>query len=703
MECSTSTILDQRFSRTPLARALVLSLGMGFAGNAMSATYAVSSLADDGSVGTLRWAIEQANATPEDDVVDLSTMSGSITLELGPLYLNVGPDPTYGGGNLTIDGPGATVLTVAGGANHVGSVFYVSGYGAAQIDGLTIAGGDGGTGGGIANWGADLTVQNSVITGNDAVWGGGVFSTSYAGYSGYSGYAGYAGTGSVTLQRCIVTENAAGSLYNGGGGGVFVDGMPLIIADSVIARNTAYFTDGGGVVVARAFGDITATISASEITGNTANGDGGGVFVTSRLFGDAGQATLEVTDSTISGNTAGGNGGGLSATAPFYTPYYTPYYIGLRTSRSERTCDVNITGDGRSQWLNKACGGGIEASKDLVRAPVAGGTTTVIVTNSTISGNTAGGWGGGAHAFAQYGGTTSLEISNSTVSGNDARGGGGVGVWGHYGAGTAGATISNSTITGNAAYYKSGGGLYIWYGSATADHSIIAGNTASSYGPDVFNYYGSLSLAYTLVGDSSSPGDGFTEGAGNVLDSEPLLGPLQDNGGPTLTHLPAADSPVVDAGDPAATGLPATDQRGTGYPRVENGVVDLGAVETPPPPTIGLVTPGNGSLTVSFTPNDAGTNEYTATCTPDGGGTPVSNTGSGSPITVSGLANEVNYSCTVAVAGYTGVSDSASAAGTPRAPAEPQPIPTLGLLGQWLISLLLGGLGFAGLRRRREE
>ncbi len=70
----------------------------------------------------------------------------------------------------------------------------------------------------------------------------------------------------------------------------------------------------------------------------------------------------------------------------------------------------------------------------------------------------------------------------------------------------------------------------------------------------------------------------FADGRGfdpTDLPVNPLLGPLQDNGGPTFTHALLLRSPAIDAGD--NTNAPATDQRG--FPRIVNGIIDIGAFE----------------------------------------------------------------------------------------------------------------------------
>jgi hypothetical protein len=93
-----------------------------------------------------------------------------------------------------------------------------------------------------------------------------------------------------------------------------------------------------------------------------------------------------------------------------------------------------------------------------------------------------------------------------------------------------------------------------------------------------------------LIGNSSG-GSGYDPT--DLLDLDPHLGPLQDNGGPTWTHALLAGSPALDAGNSAL--LPADtldldgdgdttepipfDQRGSGSFRVVNGKLDVGAFE----------------------------------------------------------------------------------------------------------------------------
>jgi hypothetical protein len=180
---------------------------------------------------------------------------------------------------------------------------------------------------------------------------------------------------------------------------------------------------------------------------------------------------------------------------------------------------------------------------------------TVTLNNSTLSGNECDWFGGGI-----YNNSGALTLNNSTVNGNRGSFGGG----GIYNSGGT-LTLNNSTLSGNYAGNGSrGGGVY---GSLTARNTIIAGNTASS-GPDL---YGNLaSQGHNLIGNTQG-GSGFD--ATDLLDMDPLLGPLQDNGGPTRTHALLAGSPALYAGDPAQLGVP--DQRGV----VRAGGVNIGAYQ----------------------------------------------------------------------------------------------------------------------------
>ena len=156
---------------------------------------------------------------------------------------------------------------------------------------------------------------------------------------------------------------------------------------------------------------------------------------------------------------------------------------------------------------------------------------------------------------------------NSTVSGNSAGTSGG----GIFTSNTS-LRVADSTITGNSA--PSGGGIYN-VGSVEVSNIIL---NAGASGENIFNDGGTFtSFGYNL---SSDDGGGYLKGPGDQIDTDPLLGPLQDNGGPTFTHALLPGSPAIDAGDPNFHPPPFNDQRGC--PRVINGRIDIGSFERQP-------------------------------------------------------------------------------------------------------------------------
>ncbi|HSP46245.1 MAG TPA: choice-of-anchor Q domain-containing protein, partial [Chthoniobacterales bacterium] len=148
---------------------------------------------------------------------------------------------------------------------------------------------------------------------------------------------------------------------------------------------------------------------------------------------------------------------------------------------------------------------------------------------------------------------------NTTISANTLAGGFGVGGGIFVNGGTA--MVENVTVFGN-----SNAGISISNAQVQMRNSIVAGNP---FFPGYRDISGAVtSLGYNLIGDNSSatitPATGDQIGtATNRLD--PMLGPLQDNGGPTLTHALLPGSPAIDKGI-GSDGV-TTDQRGPGFPR----------------------------------------------------------------------------------------------------------------------------------------
>jgi hypothetical protein len=274
-----------------------------------------------------------------------------------------------------------------------------------------------------------------------------------------------------------------------------------------------------------------------------------------------------------------------------------------------------------------------------------GAGATLTITNSTLTGNT-GAFGGGIFNSG------TLTIVNSTVSSNTASEGAGT-----YNDGAGALTITNSTFSGNAA---GGGGASLNLGTLQIANSTLSGNTADfaggifnlgtlqigntilNAGDTSVNIYsngdgGVISLGYNLSNDN---GNGFLTGPGDQINTDPLLGPLQDNGGPTFTHQLLPGSPAINTGDPNFTPPPFSDQRGPGFDRVINGRIDIGSFEvqgptvTPTPtltpvptatPTPTLTPTATPAATPSptVTPPPTATPSPTATVTPTATSTPT--------------------------------------------------------------------------------
>jgi hypothetical protein len=226
---------------------------------------------------------------------------------------------------------------------------------------------------------------------------------------------------------------------------------------------------------------------------------------------------------------------------------------------------------------------------------------TVAITNSTIDGNNADQEGGGLFV-----GDGSIVLVGVTIRGNMAgTDGGGVYMWA---AEVQGLTVTNSTISGNEAE-GDGGGMFVLVGTAELTNTTVAYNAAASGGAVAYsdapvtrelrvvnsivsnNVPTNCTAVLTSLGHNVEDADscGLAE-PGDLTEADPMLFPLADNGGPTLTHALLEGSPAIDAADPDA--CPDRDQRGGPRPFDGDGVngaaCDIGAYESgaqaPPPP-----------------------------------------------------------------------------------------------------------------------
>ena len=322
----------------------------------------------------------------------------------------------------------------------------------------------------------------------------------------------------VTITGVTLTNGnapAGGAIRAQGLAGAF---LAVTVADAVISGNTA--GQGGGIA---AFDGTSLTVRRTLIDGNASTNWGGGL-------NGGGNNSIVIEDSTVSGNVSS-TGGGL----------YSIFPVGPVTIRGT-TISGNTSG---------FSGGGLSFSTCY--------SPPIVIENSTISGNTTVGGGGGITVTecAQSGGKgtalSTLTITHSTITLNTATG--------PFGAGAGGLVKS--------------GGLQV-----TLRNTIVSGNAAAG-APDI---KGLAKANFCAVGSPQGWLQGPGSGNNLPFGTDLQLGPLQDNGGPTLTHQPGPNAPPVNAGDPAFVPPPDFDQRGPGFARVIGGVLDIGAVERDPVP-----------------------------------------------------------------------------------------------------------------------
>ena len=314
----------------------------------------------------------------------------------------------------------------------------------------------------------------------------------------------------------------------------------LAIDNTTITGNVS--TSKGGALFFRS-NSGTFSITNSTVSGNTASSGGAGLFLYNL------SAAVTIGQSTISGNSGGSRGSGLFL-----------YKVNAPLTITESTISGNSNSNGR--------GGGIFLYKSSAPG-------SVTIQRSTISGNTSG-QGGGIFFYKT---NSAIQLENSTVSGNTATAGKGGGIYlkGSFG-GSHSLDVRSSTIASNTA---SGSGGNIDGGNSAntiqLTNSIIAGGAAPS-GPDINNGAATVTANFSLVQNTSAATIG---GASNLLNVDPQLAALANNGGSTQTRLIASSSPALNAG--TATGLPATDQRG--FNRNAGAGPDMGAVELSIAPT----------------------------------------------------------------------------------------------------------------------
>jgi hypothetical protein len=367
----------------------------------------------------------------------------------------------------------------------------------------------------------------------------------------------------LTVQNLAFTDGYTTDVMNTtstreGGAAIFEDGGSLTVIDCTFTNNqcaTSGQDVSGGAINGQGVG--TLIVTGSTFTGNV--GSNGGAIGTQ-------DENVTVVNSTFVDNSAtgtggnpgnGGDGGAMS-------------YDGAMVSWT-------MCGDTFSKNKGIASGGAIfrvaynDEAVNVDRCvfdgnsvdPMTGNAgglyleyATITMTNTTISNNSAH-FGGGIW----FGHNAIAKVTNDTIADNAATMGGGV--W--FAGGITG-TLLNVTVADNAGNGMAGGDTGV-----TLQNVLVADNKAGSLEGEVScdHTHGGAGANMEYPGDSSSPC------TSSVLVADPMLGPLQDNGGPTQTMAPASGSPAIGKG----TGCPSTDQRG--QPRKNTSACTLGAYEAP--------------------------------------------------------------------------------------------------------------------------
>jgi hypothetical protein len=523
-----------------------------------AATITVTNTAESGA-GTLRAALASAN---NGDTINFALpLPSTVVVSGGILAVNK---------RVAILGPGPTNLIVQGGGSS--ELFYLSA--PANNNNITIAGltiANGFTtlnGAGIYNSGCNLTVSNVVLVGNTAFGeGGGIFND--------GAYA----SAALTIVNSTIRNNSAGS--GGAGAGISnsaqnTNNASVTISNCTIVGNESGDVGGGIANAAASGGTANLTVLNSTLIGNFAS-SGAGIWNEER--DRTSEANLSITNSTLSGNSASSGAGICNIAGTLVV--------------SDSVVSSNVANNNCGGVYNVAYDPGKVATAQIVRSVVSsnsavlgtgGGirnlsysqaTVRLTVLDSTLVGNSAGGDGGGIQNDNTADATAILGITNSTLSGNSSAIGGGIeNLKGSSGTSTV--WIANCTLSGDTA--PAGSSIYNQRGTVQFGSTIL--NETSSAA--ISNNLGSvISLGYNLC---SHNGGGFLSNTTDQINTDPMLGPLQDNGGPAFTHAPLPGSPAIDAGKNFSG---ATDQRGfrrtldiAGLPNAGGGDgTDIGAVE----------------------------------------------------------------------------------------------------------------------------
>ncbi len=541
------------------------------ASQAQGRIFIVTDTNDTLKATSLRGAIIAANGFSGHNIIILKQGTYQLTIPGANESESHTGDLDITRGELEIRGVDVRVTITAAGLGN--RSFHIWPGAKVIFENLTLTGGskpypDGSGGGGILNDGT-LILENCNVSGNSILvgCGGGIYNT-----------------GKLTLTRCIISENSTGDGPGNDGGGIYNSDTGALELDAwTISNNTCDNGNAFGIVLIPKGGSGgglynagAATLNNCAVSGNICGtgavfdtgGSGGGIF-------NSGELTMK--NCSIDGNLAGaggyntgdgGNGGGIYSTGAF--------------TSSNCTISSNSAGLGGSVASNGDTGG---------TGGSGGGIYSVgsfSLACCTISGNSAGSGGSGG----QYGNVT----GNGGIGGN----GGGIYNAGNFlltactitdnsggSGGSGGMAPPSVTDGGNGGSGGIGGGIFNAASAVTAGmrNALIALNfvgAGGAGGPNLYFMPGRLPGTPGLQGTGPDLAGAFTSGGFNLVGEadgsvgftkgvdadqvgttaapiNPLIGPLEMNGGFTATHALLWGSPGIDQGN--SFGI-HTDQRG---------------------------------------------------------------------------------------------------------------------------------------------
>ena len=372
-------------------------------------------------------------------------------------------------------------------------------------------------------------------------------------------YGGFAGTESAREERDPVAHRSVLSGDIDGNDVRDEDGVTLD-ADDVVGDNSYHVVMLDGTTAAGPIGPDTVldglTITAGHAAGNYPDDAGAGMYCNGAWAGARCEPTL--THLRFMGNLARDYGAALYLQADTYGGGASP-----------TISDTLFSGNEAGRF-----GGAI-----FIKAN-SGSSASPLIERTTFTANRADQGGAIYNSAGAQQGIAAMHLENVTFDGNDASigdaySGNGGAIHNEGVGGNAHITLRHVTVSDNTARGTNhfGGGL-VNRGSharTTVENSILWGNSASNREQVYSTGGGVVEIADSLVQDGCPVGVTCTD----LVDGDPVLAPLGDNGGLTPTRLPARYGAAIDAGADAA--CTATDQRGLSRPQGE--ACDLGAVE----------------------------------------------------------------------------------------------------------------------------